>query len=152
MGLTGPGVSCSSRQVAEMISLCRLAGLSVRDKVSCSDIQMELRIELLLLHIKRSQLRWFRPSIQPSIGDLPPCPTCRKSHGRPRTHWRGCIYHQAWEQDLEDLLRIPQEELDNGAGERDIWMPCLTCCHCDPTAVELQKMNEVWTMTKGEWI
>lgn len=33
--------------------------LSFRDKVRISDIQRELSIELLLLGVKRSQLRWL---------------------------------------------------------------------------------------------
>jgi len=43
----------------QMSFLRRVAGLSVRDRVRISDIQRELGVELLLLHVERSQLRWF---------------------------------------------------------------------------------------------
>jgi len=39
--------------------LQRLAGLSLRDRVRSSAIWRELGVEPLLLHIRRSQLRWF---------------------------------------------------------------------------------------------
>lgn len=44
--------------MAEISFLRRTAGLSLRDRVS-SAIQEELRVELLLFHIKRKQFRWF---------------------------------------------------------------------------------------------
>lgn len=44
-------------QAAEIGFLRRVAGLCFRD--GSSAIQEGLRVELLLLHIKRSQLRWF---------------------------------------------------------------------------------------------
>lgn len=39
--------------------LCRMAGLSLRDRVRSSVIQEELRVELLLLHVEKSQLPWW---------------------------------------------------------------------------------------------
>ena len=42
-----------------MSFLRRVSGLSLRDRVRSSDIQEELRVEPLLLHVQRSQLRWF---------------------------------------------------------------------------------------------
>ena len=39
---------------------CRVARLSLRDRMRSSDIQERLKVELLLLHVERSQLRWFR--------------------------------------------------------------------------------------------
>ena len=39
---------------------CRLVWLSLRDRVRSSDIRERLRIELLFLHIERSQFMWFR--------------------------------------------------------------------------------------------
>ena len=44
-------------QVAEMGFLQRVAGLNLRDRVRSLAIQRELEVELLLLCIKRSQLR-----------------------------------------------------------------------------------------------
>ena len=47
-------------QVAEMSFLLRrVSGLSLRDRVRSSDIREGLRVEPLLLHMERSQLRWF---------------------------------------------------------------------------------------------
>ena len=47
----------SPKQAAKMSFLCRVAGLSLRDKVRSSDIRERLRVEPLFLHIERSQLR-----------------------------------------------------------------------------------------------
>lgn len=46
-------------QAAKITFLLGVAGLSLRDKVRSSGIWRELRVELLLLRIERSQLRWF---------------------------------------------------------------------------------------------
>ncbi|XP_048870381.1 uncharacterized protein LOC125742436 [Brienomyrus brachyistius] len=46
-------------QAAKMRFLRRVSGLSLRDRVRCSDIRESLRVEPLLLHVERSQLRWF---------------------------------------------------------------------------------------------
>ncbi len=40
-------------------------------------------------------------------------PTGRRPRGKPRTRWRDYISHLAWER-----LGIPQEELENFAGEK----------------------------------
>jgi len=44
--------------------------------------------------------------------------TCNweEASGRPRTPWMNYISHLAWEHH-----RIPQEELENVAGEKDVW-------------------------------
>ena len=47
-------------QAAEMSFLCRVAGHSLRDRVRSFVTWEELGVEPLLLHIKRSQLRWLR--------------------------------------------------------------------------------------------
>jgi len=46
-------------QAAETSFLQRGAGLSLRDRGRSSTIRGELGVEPLLLHIERSQLRWF---------------------------------------------------------------------------------------------
>ena len=46
-------------QAAEMSFLRRVAGLSLRDRVRSSAIQEELGVELLLLRVEKSQLRWL---------------------------------------------------------------------------------------------
>ena len=43
-------------------------------------------------------------------------PTGRRPRGKPRTRWRDYISSLAWE-----CLGIPQSELTDVAGERDIW-------------------------------
>ena len=49
---------------------CRMAVLSLRDKVRSSDIQERLRVELLLLRVERSQLRWFGHLVRMPPGRL----------------------------------------------------------------------------------
>jgi len=44
-------------QAAQMSFLRRVAGL--RERIRSSDIRRELGVELLLLRVERSQLRWF---------------------------------------------------------------------------------------------
>ncbi len=46
-------------QEAETIFLRRVSGLSLRDRMGSSDIRRKFGVELLLLHVERSQLRWF---------------------------------------------------------------------------------------------
>ncbi|XP_044026055.1 uncharacterized protein LOC122863543 [Siniperca chuatsi] len=52
-----------------MCFLCRVAGLTLRDQ--SPDIQREIRVEPLLLPIKRNQLRWFGYLIRMPPGHLP---------------------------------------------------------------------------------
>ncbi|KAK0134201.1 hypothetical protein N1851_030244 [Merluccius polli] len=47
-------------------------------------------------------------------------PTGRRPRGRPRTHWRDYVSRLAWE-----CLGIPREELDEVAGEREVWASLL---------------------------
>ncbi|KAK0152856.1 hypothetical protein N1851_005478 [Merluccius polli] len=47
-------------------------------------------------------------------------PTGRRPQGRPRTRWRDYVSRLAWER-----LGIPQEELDEVAGEREVWASLL---------------------------
>ena len=72
-------------QAAKMSFLRRLAGLSLRERVRNSDTQERLRVELLLLllHVGRSQLRWFRHLVRMPPGRLPgevfeACPSERR--------------------------------------------------------------------------
>lgn len=54
------GTTCGQwpkNEVAKMSFLRWVAGLSLRDRVRGSDIQQGFRVEMLLLHIKRNQLR-----------------------------------------------------------------------------------------------
>ncbi len=77
-------------QAAEMSFLRRVAGRSLRDRVRSSVTREELRVEQLLLDIKRSQLRWLGHLFRMPPGCLPGevfqvCPTGRRPWGRPRT-------------------------------------------------------------------
>ncbi|TWW81619.1 hypothetical protein D4764_01G0014340 [Takifugu flavidus] len=86
----------SQIQAAEMSFLRRVAGLSLRDRVRSLDIREELGVELLLLHIERSQLGWLGHLATMPSGRLPlevfrTCPTGRL----PRTRWRDYISHLA---------------------------------------------------------
>ena len=46
-------------QAAEMGFSRRISGLTLLDKVKSADIRESLNIELLLLRLERSQLRWY---------------------------------------------------------------------------------------------
>ena len=109
-------------------ALChRLNGcmLSLRDRVRSSVIQEELGVDPLLLCVERSQMRWLRHLVRMPPGRLPgevfrARPTGRRPRGRPRTRWRDYVSRLAWER-----LGIPQEELDEVAGEREVWTSLL---------------------------
>jgi len=47
-------------------------------------------------------------------------PTGRRPQGKPRIRWRDYIFHLPWLS-----LRIPQEELESVAEERDVWVSLL---------------------------
>ncbi len=79
-------------QAAEMSFLRRVAGRSLRDRVRSSVTREELRVEPLLLHIERGQLRWLGHLFRMPPGRLPgkvfrARPTGRRPRGRPRTRW-----------------------------------------------------------------
>ena len=112
-------------QAAEMSFLRRVAGLSLRDRVRSSAIREGLRVEPLLLHIERSQLRWFGHLTRMPPGRLlgevfRACPTGRRPRGRPRTRWRDYISRLAWER-----LGVPPDKLEEVAGEREVWASLL---------------------------
>ncbi|PWA21171.1 hypothetical protein CCH79_00009483 [Gambusia affinis] len=104
-------------QAAEMGFLRRVAGLSLRDRVRSSVIREGLRVEPLLLHVERGQLRWLGHLVRMPPGRLPgevfrARPTGRRPRGRPRTRWRDDVSRLAWER-----LGIPPEELVEVASE-----------------------------------
>ncbi|MEJ4846145.1 hypothetical protein SKA08_15585, partial [Enterococcus faecium] len=112
-------------QAAEMSFLRRVAGLSLRDRVRSSAIREGLRVEPLLLHIERSQLRWFGHLTRMPPGRLlgevfRACPTGRRPRGRPRTRWRDYISRLAWER-----LGVPPAKLEEVAMEREVWTSLL---------------------------
>ncbi|KAK3574546.1 hypothetical protein QTP86_009546 [Hemibagrus guttatus] len=106
-------------QAAEMSFLRRVAGRSLRDRVRSSVTREELRVEPLLLHIERGQLRWLGHLFRMPPGRLPgevfrACPTGKRPRGRPRTRWRDYVFRLAWER-----LGVPPEELEEVARERE---------------------------------
>ena len=73
----------------------------------------------------KSQMRWLGHLVRMPPGRLPgevfrARPTGRRPRGRPRTRWRDYVSRLAWER-----LGIPQEELDEVAGEREVWASLL---------------------------
>ena len=104
-------------QAAEMSFLRRVAGRSLRDRVRSSVTREELRVEPLLLHVERSQLRWLGHLYRMPPGRLPgrvlrACLTRKRPRGRPRTCWRDYVTWLAWERlgtFLEDLEEVSEE-------------------------------------------
>ncbi|TWW61049.1 hypothetical protein D4764_05G0011390 [Takifugu flavidus] len=112
-------------QAAGISFLCRVAGLSLRDRVRSSAIQEELGVEPLLLRVGRSQMRWLGHLVGMPPGCLPgevfrACLSGRRPPGRPRTHWRDFVSRLVWE-----CLGIPPDELEEVAGEREVWASLL---------------------------
>ncbi|KAK3571285.1 hypothetical protein QTP86_005921 [Hemibagrus guttatus] len=112
-------------QAAEMSFLRRVAGHSLRDRVRSAITREELKVELLLLHIERGQLRWLGHLFRMPPGRLPgkvfrACPTRKRPQGRPRTRWRDYVSRLAWER-----LGVPPEELEEVSGEREVWASLL---------------------------
>ncbi|TWW59340.1 hypothetical protein D4764_06G0008700 [Takifugu flavidus] len=112
-------------QAAEMSFLRRVAGLSLRDRVRSSAIREELGVEPLLLRVERSQMRWLRHLVRMPPGHLPgevfrACLSGRRPPGRPRTRWRDYSSRLVWE-----CLGIPLDELEEVAGEREVWASLL---------------------------
>ncbi|TWW75358.1 hypothetical protein D4764_13G0000200 [Takifugu flavidus] len=90
-----------------------------------STIREELGVEPLLLRIERSQMRWLGHLVRMPPGRLPgevfrACPSSRRPLGRPRTRWRDYVSRLAWES-----LGIPPDELEEVAGEREVWASLL---------------------------
>ncbi|KAK3566125.1 hypothetical protein QTP86_026019 [Hemibagrus guttatus] len=110
-------------QAAEMSFLRSVAGHSLRDRVRSPVTQEELRVEPLLLHIERGQVRWlghlFRMPPGYLLGEVfRACPTGKKLRGRPRTRWRDYVSWLTWER-----LGIPPEELEEVITPSE-WQEC----------------------------
>ncbi|TWW57297.1 hypothetical protein D4764_07G0000160 [Takifugu flavidus] len=108
-----------------MSFLRRGAGLSLRDMVRSSAIREELGVEPLLLRVERSQMRWLGHLVRMPPGRIPgevfgACPSGRRPPGRPRTRWRDYVSQLVWER-----LGIPPDELEEVAGEREVWASLL---------------------------
>ncbi|KAK3565055.1 hypothetical protein QTP86_032480, partial [Hemibagrus guttatus] len=105
-------------QVAKMSFLRRVAGCSLSYRVKISVTLEELGVKLLLLHIKRGQLRWLRHLLWMPPGHLPR----EVFRARPRTGWRDYGY-------ASGSLR---KSWRNCLGRGKSGHPCLDCCPCDP--------------------
>ena len=79
-------------------------------------------------------MRWFRQLVRMPPGGLPgevwrARPTGKRPLVRPRTRWRDYVFRLTWE-----CLGIPPEELNEVAGEREVWgsllrlLPCVCVC------------------------
>ncbi|TWW73562.1 hypothetical protein D4764_15G0009560 [Takifugu flavidus] len=93
--------------------------------VRSSAIREELGVEPLLLRVERSQMRWLGHLVRMPPGRLPgevfrACPSGRRPPGRPRTRWKDYVSRLAWER-----LGIPPDELEEVAGEREVWASLL---------------------------
>ena len=104
--------------------LRRVSGLSLRDRVRSSVIREGLGVEPLLLRIERSQMRWLEHLVKMPPGHpgevFRARPTGRRPRGRPRTRWKDYVSRLAWEH-----LGVPLEELEEVAGDRDVWVSLL---------------------------
>ncbi|CAM4608815.1 unnamed protein product [Leuciscus chuanchicus] len=112
-------------QAAEISFLRRVAGRSLRDRVRSSVTREELRVEPLLLHIEKGQLRWLGHLFRMPPGRLPgkvfrAHPTGRRPRGRTRTRWRDYVSRLDWES-----LGVPPEELEEVSREREVWASLL---------------------------
>ena len=114
----------STAKSAEMSFLHRVVGRCLRDRVRSSVTQEELGVELLLLHIERSQLRWLWHLFRMPLGRLPrevflARPAGRRPQGRPRTRWSNYVAQLA----LERLGILP--EVLKVSGETEVWVSLL---------------------------
>ena len=125
------------------------AQLRDRVRVRSSDIWERLRLELLLLHIERSQLRWFGYQVSKHSGRLPGepfqvCQSRRRPRDRPRAIWRDYISQLPWE-----CPGVRLEELVKVAGERNVLISLLKPATL--TQIKVRKQNETLAFTKMIW-
>ncbi|TWW64119.1 R2DM Retrovirus-related Pol polyprotein from type II retrotransposable element [Takifugu flavidus] len=98
-------------------------------------------VESLLLRVERSQMGWLGHLVRMPPGRLPgevfrACPSGKRPPGRPRTRWRDYVSRLAWER-----LGIPPDELEEVAGEREVWASLLRLLPRDPTPDKRQRMD-----------
>lgn len=108
------------------------------------DIQENLRVEPLLLHVERSQLRWFVHLVRMTPGHIPgevfwACPTGRRPWGQAQDTLEG-LYFSAG-------LGMPQhriKELMEVAGKREVWAEVATPA---TRTLDKQTMMDGWFTT-----
>ena len=89
-------------------------------------------------------MRWLGHLVRMPPGRLPgevfrARPTGRRPRGRPRTRWRDYVSGLAWER-----LGAPPEELEEVAGDRDVWVSLLKLL--PPRPPEKQQIMDGWTL------
>uniref|UniRef100_A0A3Q2GNP4 NACHT domain-containing protein n=1 Tax=Cyprinodon variegatus TaxID=28743 RepID=A0A3Q2GNP4_CYPVA len=98
-------------QAADMSFLHSVSGLSFREMMRSLVIHGGLKVEPLLLHIERSQLRWLGHLVRVPLECLPGEVFQARPTGKSFLGW--------------ERLGIPLEELAQVAGERDVWTSLL---------------------------
>ena len=111
----------SQVQVAKMVFLQKVKGLSLLDKVKRTDICQSLNIKPQMLGIERSQLHWYDQVTQMSHEQtakqlMDALPSCKRLREQPRTHWWNYVKDLAW-----SCLGIPPAKLPLVAGDWDAW-------------------------------
>lgn len=129
-------------QSAEMRFLRRIADVSLRDKIKSSTIRKSLRIEPLILHIERSQLRWLGHILRMPPNRLPhqifqAVPTGKRPIGRPRTTWRKYIEKLA-----QERMNLQWNDVQQAAKARNRWKQLLNALKPRPERIKGKKMNE----------
>ena len=146
----------SQIQAADISFLHRVAGLSLRHRVRGSVIWKGLGVESLLLHIERSQLRWFRLLVRRAPGRGPwvvirACPSSRRIQSRLRTCWR---YYVSIYICISVSLGRPQCSLwgarGGDRGERSGPL-CSGLYSRDPN-LGRRKLMDGWLETDPEWV
>ena len=111
----------SQVQASEMRFLRRIEGVTLFNKVRCSEIRKSLNIEPLLLRIERSQLRWFGHVSRMPQERLPKQALHAKANGRrpvgrPRTRWTDYIEDLGW-----NRLGLRPSEMMEVMEDREVW-------------------------------
>jgi len=116
-----------------MSSLCRVAGLSLRDRVRSSDIRRELGVEPLVLRVERSQLRWFGHLIR-----IPPFRGFLGGDPGEDPEPAGGIIYLVWP---GNALGSPRRHWRVWLGRRKPGGPCLAGCPRDPASDKRKRMD-----------
>lgn len=123
-----PAWACQPSQNSDTESVCCLfwwreswAGTqSLRDSMRSSDVRMELKVELLLLRVERTQLRQLGYLAKIPPGLLPEevfqaCPLGRRPQCRSRTRWRDDLF-------LGNALGFPTRNFQRAEGRWTVMM------------------------------
>ena len=111
----------SQMQASKMTFLRKIKGVTMFDKHHNTAIRESLDIELLLLRIERSQLRWFGHVSRMPQGRLPKQTLYAKVNGkrpvkRPRTRWLDYFEDLGW-----NRLGLYPSEMQSVLVDREVW-------------------------------